>query len=228
LCRLQRSADFAGGLVTPRGLLLHAAVDHALQLGRQHTPRSRLQRFRRHAQDGGAQLESGLALKRSHPGRHLVQHDAQRPDIAPGIGRLSLELLRRHVGQGADDLAGQLQRVHGVRGGLGKLRVADPGRQPEIEHLGAALRGDHNVAALEVAVDDPVVVRVGQGVRHLVPQAKHLVGSHPVAREPLAQRFTGDKLHRDVGLTLGLPHLVDRAHVRVVELRGQARLAQQT
>src|SRR6185503_7591781 len=46
-----------------------------------------------------------LAIERAPARRHLVEHAAQRPDVAAGVGLLALELLRRHVLERADDRA---------------------------------------------------------------------------------------------------------------------------
>ncbi len=45
--------------------------------------------------------------------------------------------------------------------------------------------------ALEVPVHDSVLVRVRQGVGHLLAQARDVLDPHPRAREPLAQRLAG-------------------------------------
>ena len=46
-----------------------------------------------------------LALERPLPADHLVQHDAQRPEVGATVGLLSHCLFRRHVGGGAQDRA---------------------------------------------------------------------------------------------------------------------------
>jgi hypothetical protein len=51
-----------------------------------------------------------FAGKRQAAGDHLVEHDAERPDIGPHITALADEMLRRHVGDGPDRRAGARQR----------------------------------------------------------------------------------------------------------------------
>ncbi len=84
----------------------------------------------------------------AHAGRHLVEDDAEREDVRALIDRLPFRLLRRHVGDGADDppVAGERARGHA---GLGDqagifLQLC----QPEVEHLHAAVAGDHHVGRL--------------------------------------------------------------------------------
>ena len=49
--------------------------------------------------------------------QHLVQHDAERPDVAAQVGVLTACLLGRHVRDGADGGSGhgQLERVRELR-----------------------------------------------------------------------------------------------------------------
>jgi hypothetical protein len=106
------------------------------------------------------------------PGRHLVEHDAEREEVGAGIGREHAQLLGRHVGEGADR-----QTLLGERGlgmeahGVGGLVLAELG-ETEVENLHPAVAVDHDVAGFQVAVLDPLGVRGGQGVgeRHGEPQ----------------------------------------------------------
>ena len=88
--------------------------------------------------------------------RHLVEHDAERVDVAPGVDPLALGLLGREVGGRAHDGAGLGQALLGVDG---------PG-DPEVGDLDLAVGGDQHVARLHVAVDHAVAVGEGQGGGH--------------------------------------------------------------
>ena len=46
-----------------------------------------------------------LAVKRPPAGEHLVEHDAERPDVRALVDRAALGLLGRHVGRGAENHA---------------------------------------------------------------------------------------------------------------------------
>ena len=111
------------------------------------------------------QVNVGLAFERQLAGRHLVEHDAERIDVAAMVGALALRLFGRHViwrtKRRAD--AGQL-----VRFALdGALFIGKQLGQSEIENLGLAARCDDDVRGFDVAVDDAFGVRRGERVGDL-------------------------------------------------------------
>src|SRR5260370_42061329 len=67
-------------------------------------------RLRVFFQNGGRQRDLTLSLKRLVSSCHLVKHGAERKNVAARIRVLSLDLLWRHVLDGANDAApsGQL------------------------------------------------------------------------------------------------------------------------
>ena len=83
-------------------------------------------------------------------GQHFVEDAAERVDIRAGIGRFAFPLLRRHVGG----------RAHHHAAGGDRFILARF-RQSEIQNLDAGFR-DHDVAGLEIAVNDALAVRLGQ------------------------------------------------------------------
>ena len=101
------------------------------------------------------QLGEGRALIREPAGEELVEDDAERVDVGGGRRLLAAYLLGREIGGGTDD------RSH-----LGDPRLFDRAGDPEVgqfhRHLAGAERAadDHQVARLDVAVDDPPPVRV--------------------------------------------------------------------
>ena len=97
--------------------------------------------------------DRGVADERRPADEHLVEHDAERVDVAPAVDVEALGLLGREVGRGAHDQAG-----------LGDLvvEIADRPRDAEVGHLHLAVGGDEHVAGLDVAVHDAVAVRVGE------------------------------------------------------------------
>ena len=66
----------------------------------------------------------------------------------------------------ANRYAGRSQRGH--RGGIDQERVLTPG-QAEINEFQSAGRRDHRIGRLQVAVNDSVVMRIGQRVGGLMP-----------------------------------------------------------
>ena len=95
----------------------------------------------------------------------LVEDHAELPDVRPGVHRLlPEELLRGHVDRGADDRA--------VRGELWLRRiVVQELGDAEVEHLHERRavwpRSEKEVRRLEIAVDDPERVRLGERVARL-------------------------------------------------------------
>ena len=84
-------------------------------------------------------LAGVLPLNGRAPADHLVDNGAERPDVAPRVGFLALDLLRRHVRHGA-----QNRPVRGRRSGgpeprhsrhRNRRRRRFQFRQPEVEQL---------------------------------------------------------------------------------------------
>ena len=160
------------------------------------------------------------------PGRHLVEHRAEREDVRPRVGLLALELLRRHVLERAEDRA-FLRQVGVLRRQRGQPRLRLDRRrhrlrQPEVEQLHARLR-QHDVAGLQVPVHDPLPVRLVQCVGDLDAVPQRLLQRQRTLREALAERLPLEQLHHEIlGLALP-PHVVERADVRMRELRDRLR-----
>jgi hypothetical protein len=190
-------------------------------------------------------LEGGHALEGQPQGDGRVQHQAERALVAgrPHRRGQALGLLGRHEGGSAHDapLAG-LGRVLGQparerdRGLVGHA-LQDAADAP-VHEVDLVVAAEHDVRRLQVAVDDPLAVRVGHRVAdleqvldargeavRLVRLASMLVG---LARflEVLRERAALDELHGVGGCAAGR-HLqaVDGNDVGVVELRGDLDLA---
>ena len=99
-------------------------------------------------------LRAGGRRERHAPDEHLVQHDAERIDVAAAIDRVGREdLLGRHV----------LGRAgHRVADGRAVARGQDA-RDAEVDHLDVILdvelAHEQHVVGLEVAMDDVGLVR---------------------------------------------------------------------
>ncbi len=96
-------------------------------------------------------------------------------------------------------------------------------RDPEVGDLDAAVRADHQVLRLEVAVHDAVLLRRAEPGQQALEHAADLRERHPP--DVRAQRAALDVLHRDVGRPVVLEVVEHRDHVRVDERARQPRLA---
>ena len=167
-----------------------------------------------------------LAVEEPQAGEALVHHHAQREDVAARVERLTANLLGRHVARRA---------LHHADAGAAAAaqRLGDA----EVEQLGDALVGHHDVLLGDVAVNDdlPPAARVGEGVRVVQRQRRVARGGE---RQPdgngflrlaagarhLDQGAALDELHRHVELAFVGIELEDLGDVRVVEDGGDARL----
>ncbi len=94
----------------------------------------------------------------------LVQGEGERVDVGLGPGRPPLCLLRRHVGEGADDVAG-----------LGQGRAIGEAGDPEVHQLRPRLTvGYLHVLRLDVAVDDAARVGVVECLAEVGPDLADL------------------------------------------------------
>jgi hypothetical protein len=151
-------------------------------------------------------------LEEDHPQRVHVRAPVQH-------GRPGRDLLRAHVAQCADQLSGS-----------GVVRAAPPvgvggAGDAEVEDLGLAGLVHQDVAGLEVAVDDPLLV----GVLHRVadPRQQLQPGRRRKALAPgvLVQRHAADELHREERpAVLRHPRLVDLGDAGVVQAAEDLRL----
>jgi hypothetical protein len=149
-------------------------------------------------------LDRRVARERHVAGEHLVEDDADRVEIG-GSGHLrAASLLRREVVGGAHD-----------RAGLGHLRRAGA-RDAEVGDLQPLFGADQDVVRLDVAVDDPVLVREAERRQDLPRVRDRLCGTQAaVLSDQLLQARSVDDLHRDVVGAFGLAPVVDRDDVRV-------------
>ena len=126
-----------------------------------------------------------------------------------------MELFGRHVRRTAD---------HGraVRGDLEKARG------PEVGDFQQAAAGHQDVGRPQIAVEDPLAMRVIHRVADLadvVERERHV--ERPFAREDRLERLARDELHHDEEDVFLLLRGEDGDDVRVAEGREQPRLAQQ-
>ncbi len=183
---------------------------------------------------GGRLQGSGVAQELQHPqpvgvvdgvGRDadhkLIQDDAEGVDVRTAVHVLGSPegLLRAHVAGGAHQFARHGQPRRDV------LPLDGRAREPEVKHARAIQSVDHDVARLQVAVDDPMFVRVVDGVAHSHHQSAYFLPAELVLLHVREQVDALDELHREVGLTAGLAVLEYRHDGRVFEVGHRLRLA---
>jgi hypothetical protein len=160
-------------------------------------------------------------------GQHLEQEDPERVDVASRVDAVGLApgLLGRHVQDGAHHRAGD--RHAALVGGRG-LVTADRLGQAEVEQLGGAVRRDHHVGRLEVAVDHAALVGElhgpgdrGHGRDHVAAVDAGAAGRAEVSVE----RHAVDELHRVVPVPAVDAAVVHAGDVLVLEAGGQFDLA---
>ena len=127
----------------------------------------------------------GLAGEQPRAGEHLPQHDAESPDVGSLVDGRAACLLGRHVGGSAEDhpgggaLCGAASAI--ARRLTRRAAVAGPGLgEAEVEHFHRAVVADLDVGGLQIAMDDPFVVR---GLERL--------GDLPRDRQRLVERESG-------------------------------------
>ena len=130
-----------------------------------------------------------LAPERGTPGQHLVQHHPGGVEVGTGVDGFALGLLGGEVGGGAED-----------RGCLGdrRRRVGDGAGDAEVHDLDLVVLGDHDIAGLDVAVDDARAVRVLERLQDAVGVRNRTLGIQRAALDQLLQQPSLDELHDDV------------------------------
>ena len=111
--------------------------------------------------------------------------------------------------------------------------LGDPPREAEVRQVdvvgavGAGARVEQHVGGLHVAMHKTARVGRIQGARHLRDDADRVRRVQTAALQALLEVTPLDVAHGDEEDVLGRPGLVDRDDVRMVDRRGQLRLAQE-
>ncbi|MDP6372786.1 MAG: hypothetical protein QF463_07345 [Vicinamibacterales bacterium] len=149
-----------------------------------------------------------LGLERYPPGRHFVEHDAERVDVATGVQRVSQPLLGRHVRRGADDAARLREALRAFQD-LGHAEVGQQAVAPFVQQV---------VAGLDVTMDQSFGVGAVERISHLRHYLLNLIERQRPAVQRPRQRPGGDQRHDDVGEPVGFAEIVNREDVWVLEV----------
>ena len=162
-------------------------------------------------------LDLRAAPEGTVPGQHFPEHHSEREDVGPAVDRLAAHLFRAHVSDGPGDHTGLGQEGaprglllgrRGDRGLLGQSEVEDPGETGGVQD---------DVLRLDVAMDDPFVVRRGQALRDLRADLGGFARRKRPPREPGPERLAVDQLGDGVAQSPFFAHVEERDDVRVRE-----------
>src|SRR5262249_40276484 len=153
----------------------------------------------------------------------------ERVDVGTRVQRLTVDVLGRGVMRSAyEDAFTTEVPVDRTRAALFATEDLGDAEVDDLHVVGVvADLGDQDVRRLQVAVDDPLPVRLGDRARDLLEDvAEHRRLELTRTLEPLVERLAADVLHHDVARLPGAhTERVDRDDVRVVEPREDAGLA---
>ena len=138
-------------------------------------------------------MSEGIGAGKGHFARqHLVEHHAERVDVAAGIAALSFDLFGRNV----------VGRAHGRRElGEGDAAGAGVGGDAEIDELDVVVGVDHDVFGLQVAMHHAVRVNVVEGIEDAQRDADGALRRQlPLFAEDLPKQPALDPLHDHVNL----------------------------
>ena len=156
-----------------------------------------------------------------------MQDHAQREDVGPRIERASEHLLRRHVAGRAHACTGFGEQGRRVTPDLGAGVGSERLGQPEVHHFHVALRRDHDVGGLEIAMHHAAAMGFFQGLGQLGRHLDDLPHREERAPGDDVERLAFHIFHGDEQPALGVANFIHLADERMVERRGGQRLAPQ-
>jgi hypothetical protein len=157
-------------------------------------------------------VEGGMA------GDGFVEDAAERVEIGPVIDGQALKLFRRHVVDGAHE---GVEMVDGL--GLRRIEIFGKAEVEDLdlEERGGGGAGDHEVARLEIAVDEAERVGRDDGFEALLREAEKVLVLEWAADEDVLERFAFDQFHDDIGALRVDAVVENRDDVGVLEAGGR-------
>ena len=173
------------------------------------------------AQDRRHRVGGRVAEECTPSGEHLVQHRSEGEDVGTRVGRLSPDLLGRHVADGPHHDA--WFRSDGLRGNLrrraARLFRTRQFRQPEVEDFDPSVLRDEQVLGFQVPVHDPFLVRGRERARDLCRVVERLAHRQTAAGKSLPQGLPFEELRDDVWSAVLQAEVVDRQNPGMVQRR---------
>ena len=218
-------------LVAAVQVFSQAAQNQSLEIARQ-VGHDLPWRRRLRPQYGLECFDGRLAFEWARAGGHLIQRCAKAEDVAARIDLAADRLFRGHVRRGARGAAGsthafatQIGDGRGPRVLFIDLRQL---REAEVEHLDRAVVADHDVARLEITVDDAPRVRRGDRVGRRDRNTEQFARPKTPCWNQRVEARAVDEFHHDE-IDIALPvELVNGDDVRVTERGEELRFAQET
>lgn len=157
-----------------------------------------------------------VRAERRLAGQQLVDDTAEGVHVRRGIGRAAESPLGGQVQTRADDVPGRRQRRRGIVDELGDAEVPDLHRPVGVQH---------QVAGLDVAVDDALPVRRGQTGGGLARDVGDLLGvDRLLGLQQVPEAPALDQFHHQVEAVLPGTEVEHRHQVGVAQTRGRLRL----
>src|SRR5277367_6454164 len=179
------------------------------------------QRWRSVAQDRRHSLGRRVPLKGLLPARHLVEHDSKRENVAPVIYGLTAYLFWRHIGRRPHQEAqcgmpGRSRRRTGLF------------REAEVQYLHPALRRNHDVGWLQVAMHNAFFVGRAERLSQCGTNRDDSSERKSCFWDDVVKRVTLHQLHREEVHALGLLNRVQGHDVWMIQRCYSASFALET
>ena len=165
---------------------------------------------------------------------HFVDDRSAGKDVGPLVRRAAFQLFGRQVLQRPEhgSRAADRRRAGVGIGPTGSRRLRPLLGEAEVEHLDARLR-HHDVARLQIAMDESLAVRLVERVGQLHRVGEGLIEWQRSACQTLGERLAFDQFHHEVASgsagrrvgSTGVTDIVERADMRMIQLRDRAGLA---